>query len=201
MSDTGYSMLGAGAWGSPTEMLWGGGWEGGSCLGTHVRIKDFKIKKKKQNCSKMQKKKNSFAESLLWTWLQMAGHCRGFFLSLRMSGNGEVVYWVHISLQNLSHRQLLMKWEREKERGEGSIGPRQGLKLCTGPASYRAPVIAVAVTPSGWFEFQINWGSVSPWEQHGENKMENKANIYSPWLLILSDGFIYYLRAAMGRGR
>ena len=25
------------------EMLWGGRWEGGSCLGTHVRIKDFKI--------------------------------------------------------------------------------------------------------------------------------------------------------------
>ena len=30
------------------EMLWGGRWEGGSCLGTHVRIKDFKIKKKKK---------------------------------------------------------------------------------------------------------------------------------------------------------
>ena len=29
----------------PREMLWGGRWEGGSCLGTHVRIKDFKIKK------------------------------------------------------------------------------------------------------------------------------------------------------------
>ena len=28
-------------------MLWGGRWERGSCLGTHVRIKDFKIKKKK----------------------------------------------------------------------------------------------------------------------------------------------------------
>ena len=25
------------------EMMWGGRWEGGSCLGTHVRIKDFKI--------------------------------------------------------------------------------------------------------------------------------------------------------------
>ena len=32
----------------PREMLWGGRWEGGSCLGTHVRIKDFKIKKKKK---------------------------------------------------------------------------------------------------------------------------------------------------------
>ena len=29
-------------------MLWGRRWEGGSCLGTHVRIKDFKIKKKKE---------------------------------------------------------------------------------------------------------------------------------------------------------
>ena len=46
MSDAGYSMLGAGAWGWPREMLWGGRWERGSCLGTHVRIKDFKIKKK-----------------------------------------------------------------------------------------------------------------------------------------------------------
>ena len=45
MSDAGYSMLGAGAWGWPREMLWGGRWEGGSCFGTHVRIKDFKIKK------------------------------------------------------------------------------------------------------------------------------------------------------------
>ena len=49
MSDAGYSMLGAGAWGWPREMLWGGRWEGGSCLGMHVRIKDFKIKKKKKN--------------------------------------------------------------------------------------------------------------------------------------------------------
>ena len=30
-------------------MIWGGWWEGGSCLGTHVRIKDFKIKKKKRD--------------------------------------------------------------------------------------------------------------------------------------------------------
>ena len=52
MSDVGYSMLGAGAWGWPTEMLWGGRWEGSSCLGTHVRIKDFKIKKIKKNKGK-----------------------------------------------------------------------------------------------------------------------------------------------------
>ena len=43
MSDAGYSMLGAGAWGWPREMLWGVMGEGCSCLGMHVRIKDFKI--------------------------------------------------------------------------------------------------------------------------------------------------------------
>ena len=47
----------------PREMLWGGRWEGGSRLGTHVRIKDFKIKKiknkKKGNGGKeLQKIKN-----------------------------------------------------------------------------------------------------------------------------------------------
>ena len=37
-------------------MLWGGRWERGSCLGTHVRIKDFKIKKNKK--LKLKKIKN-----------------------------------------------------------------------------------------------------------------------------------------------
>ena len=37
MSDAGYSMLGAGARWWPGGMLWGGRWEGGSCLGAHVR--------------------------------------------------------------------------------------------------------------------------------------------------------------------
>ena len=60
MSDVGCNMLGAGAWGWPREMLWGGRWEGGSCLGTHVRIKDFtilKIKKFKNLKNKLKKKK------------------------------------------------------------------------------------------------------------------------------------------------
>ena len=43
------TFLGAGAWGWPREMLWGGRWEGSSCFRTHVRIKDFKIKKIKIN--------------------------------------------------------------------------------------------------------------------------------------------------------
>ena len=46
-------------------MLWGGRWEEGSCLGTPVRIKDFKIKKNKKKERKknkvflIRKKKNS----------------------------------------------------------------------------------------------------------------------------------------------
>ena len=36
MFDTGYRMLGAGAQGISREMIWGGWWEGGSGLGTHV---------------------------------------------------------------------------------------------------------------------------------------------------------------------
>ena len=68
MSDTGYSMLGAGAWGWPTEMLWGGRWEGDSCLGTHVRIKDFKIKKikiKNKRCLLLRRKATTNIDSRL----------------------------------------------------------------------------------------------------------------------------------------
>ena len=65
MSDAGYSMLGAGAWGWPREMLWGGRSEGGSCLGTHVRIKDFKIKKIKN--LKKKKKGNQPWIFIGWT--------------------------------------------------------------------------------------------------------------------------------------
>ena len=36
-------------------MLWGGRWEGGSCLGTHVRIKDFKIKKNNKKIKGIEK--------------------------------------------------------------------------------------------------------------------------------------------------
>ena len=45
MFDAGYMMLGAGAQGGSREMIRGGRWKRGSCLGTHVRIKDFKILK------------------------------------------------------------------------------------------------------------------------------------------------------------
>ena len=36
--NTGYRMLGADALGWPREMIWGGWWEGGSGLGTHVHL-------------------------------------------------------------------------------------------------------------------------------------------------------------------
>ena len=69
MFNTGYRRLGAGARGWSWEMIWGGRWEGGSELGTHVHpwlihvnvwqnqysiVKQNKVKikiKKKRNCS------------------------------------------------------------------------------------------------------------------------------------------------------
>ena len=49
-------------------MLWGGRWEGGSCLGMHVRIKDFKIKKKKRNHEEIKIKVT------VWIWeLEVVG--------------------------------------------------------------------------------------------------------------------------------
>ena len=44
-------------------MLWGGRWEGGSCLGMHVRIKDFKILKNKKLKIKKQKQKTQHSEN------------------------------------------------------------------------------------------------------------------------------------------
>ena len=63
-------------------MLWGGRWEGGSCLGTHVRIKDFKIKKKKTKKIKIKKKKNEKT--------QMLGRIEG-----RRTTEDEIVGWHH----------------------------------------------------------------------------------------------------------
>ena len=50
-------------------MLWGGRWEGGSCLGTHVRIKDFKIKKK---IKKFKNKKKKIKEMHTFVLLSQA---------------------------------------------------------------------------------------------------------------------------------
>ena len=36
--DAGFRILGAGTLGCPREMVWGGRWEGGSGLGTHVHL-------------------------------------------------------------------------------------------------------------------------------------------------------------------
>ena len=47
-------------------MLWGGRWEGGPCLGMHVRIKDFKIKNKKK-----EKEKKTAVKGLRTAQLQV----------------------------------------------------------------------------------------------------------------------------------
>ena len=55
-------------------MLWGGRWEGGSCLGTHVRIKDFKIlkiKKEKKKKRKKEKGKLTFTKQLKIRYLRL----------------------------------------------------------------------------------------------------------------------------------
>ena len=38
MFDTGYRMLGAGAWGRSRETIWGGRWQGDSGWRTHVHL-------------------------------------------------------------------------------------------------------------------------------------------------------------------
>ena len=65
MFDTGYRMLGAGAQGWSREMTWGGKWEGGSGLGTHVHLwrihvnvwQNSIVKNKQTN----KQKKNTYA--------------------------------------------------------------------------------------------------------------------------------------------
>ena len=79
MFDTGYRMLGAGAWRYFREMIWGGRWEGGSGLGTHVYpwlihvnvwqnqysiVKQNKVKIKIKNKIKLD----------LWSFVSVANH-------------------------------------------------------------------------------------------------------------------------------
>ena len=61
-------------------MLWGGRWEGGSCLGTHVRIKDIKIKKKKRIHLPMQE-----------TWVGSLGQKDS--LEKEMESHSSVLAW------------------------------------------------------------------------------------------------------------
>ena len=69
MSDAGYRMLGAGAWGWSREMIWGGRWEGDSGLGAciylwwiHVNVwqNQYSIVKWKNKNKKKFLKKKSF---------------------------------------------------------------------------------------------------------------------------------------------
>ena len=65
MFDTGYRMLGAGALGLSREMIWGGRWQGGLCLGTlvhpwqiHVNVWQNQYSTVKQNKDFFFKKTN-----------------------------------------------------------------------------------------------------------------------------------------------
>ena len=44
---------------------------GGSCLGMHVRIKDFKILKNKKNKNQTKKKKKQTSKFLVWEVLNL----------------------------------------------------------------------------------------------------------------------------------
>ena len=58
MFDTGYRMLGAGARGDPERwMIWGGRWEGGSELGTHVHPWRIHVNVWQNQCSIVKQNK------------------------------------------------------------------------------------------------------------------------------------------------
>ena len=88
-------MLGAGAWGWPREMLWGGRYEGGSCLGTHVRIKDFKIKKNKklkkntEFYSSTRKISKHFGFKLVKFWFEYLGSWSSWVSSVKTTTKHE----------------------------------------------------------------------------------------------------------------
>ena len=58
-------------------MSWGGRREGGACLGTHVRIKDFKIKKK--NTKEKKKEKNKVTKIIKYIYMKFALKIGSFF--------------------------------------------------------------------------------------------------------------------------
>ena len=89
--NTGYRMLAAGARGRSKEMIWGGRWEGGSGLGTHVypwRIhvnvwqKQYSIVK--QNKSKIKIKKYIYMVALTLRLFYYTDKC--FCLTYYMLG-------------------------------------------------------------------------------------------------------------------
>ena len=77
MFDTGYRMFGAGARGWYREIIWGGRWEGGSGLGTHVHLwlihvnvwqNQYNIVKQNKVKIKIKNKRNDLI-LLLMDWL------------------------------------------------------------------------------------------------------------------------------------
>ena len=132
MFDAGYRMLGAGARGWSREMIWGGRWEGGSWLGTHVhpwRIhvnvwqNQYSIVKKNKVKIKIKKKKcwiqhaSKFGKQQ-WTqdWKRLV------FIPIPKKGNAKecsnyctIVLILHASKEMLkilqARLQQYMNWE------------------------------------------------------------------------------------------
>ena len=105
-------------------MLWGGRWEGGSCLGTHVRIKDFKIKKKKKNGTPLAQfvfsfphlqKTNSRPISHMSPW-----NCRWYFKGFIQEAG--------------KSKHLLARWQR----------------CCNQDPSWPAPSVLLIIFRSEW---------------------------------------------------
>ena len=71
MFDTGYRFLGAGARGWSREMIWGGRWEGGSGLGTHVHpwLIHVNVWQNQYSIVKKNKIKIKIKKSIYWMYL------------------------------------------------------------------------------------------------------------------------------------
>ena len=83
-------------------MLWGGRWEGDSCLGTHVRIKDFKIKKKS---IKKKKRLWNLDSSTIWAMAELCD--KGFSLQ----GQLLVVFFFFNSMFYHCKSKIRMLWK------------------------------------------------------------------------------------------
>ena len=138
MSDAGYSMLGAGAQGWPRGMLWGGRWEGGSCLGMHVHPwwihvnvwqNQYSILKENKVKIKIKKKIDAF-QLWCWRWVlrvpwtakrsnqsilkEISPGCslEGLMLKLKLQC---LATWC----EELTHLKRPWCWEKLKAGGEG----------------------------------------------------------------------------------
>ena len=83
MFDTGYRMLGAGVWGRSREMIWGGRWERGSGMGTHVHPwwihvnvwqNQYSIVKQNKVKIKIKKKKKMKSNGTFYIFSKLPGY-------------------------------------------------------------------------------------------------------------------------------